>query len=135
MSVVIRLKREGRKNLPSYRIAVADSRAPRDGAVIEKLGFYDPRAKTAEKELQFNKERAEHWINQGARPSFTVRSLLLSGGVSSFRAKPTRDRSGRSKPTKAKERRAELKTARATAKAARPAHRRKPKKAVEKKKS
>lgn len=135
MSVVIRLKREGRKNLPSYRIAVTDPRAPRDGAVIEKLGYYDPRAKTAEKELQFDKERAEYWIGQGARLSFTVRSLLRSGGVTTFRAKPSRDRSGRSKTTKTKTRRVEAKAARSAAKSARPAHRRKPKKVDEKKKS
>jgi small subunit ribosomal protein S16 len=134
MSVVIRLKREGRKNLPSYRISVSDPRAPRDGAVIEKLGFYDPRAKAADKEVQFNKERAEYWIAQGARLSPTCRTLLRDAGVTTFRAKPVRDRAGRSKTTKTKERREARKSARSTAKAARPAHRRKPKVEEKKKK-
>lgn len=133
MSVVIRLKREGRKNLPSYRIAVSDPRAPRDGAVIERLGFYDPRATAADKQVKFDKERAEYWIAQGARLSPTVRTLLRAGGVTTFVAKPARDRAGRAKTTKTKERREAAKSARAAAKAAKPAHRRKPKAAEGKK--
>ncbi|MBL8800946.1 MAG: 30S ribosomal protein S16 [Planctomycetes bacterium] len=128
MSVVIRLKREGRKNLPSYRISVADPRAPRDGAVIEKLGFYDPRASSAERETQFNKERAEYWIGQGARLSPTVRTLLRDAGVTTFRPKPEHDRSGRKAKTATKARRESAKAARVAAKAARPKRRRQPKK-------
>ena len=127
MSVVIRLKREGRRNLPSYRITVNDPRAPRDGAVIEKLGFYDPRASTSEKESALNVERAAYWVSQGARLSPTVRTLLRAAGVEVFRAKPARDRSGRGKKTATKTRRTAAKTTRAERKAARPPHRRKPK--------
>lgn len=133
MSVVIRLKREGRKNLPSYRLSVADPRAPRDGAVIERLGFYDPRAKTPEAQVKINVERAAYWVEQGARLSPTVRTLLRDAGVTTFRAKPVRDRSGRGKKTATKARRTAAKDARVAAKSARPAHRRKPKQDEKKK--
>jgi small subunit ribosomal protein S16 len=134
MSVVIRMKREGRKNLPSYRISVANPRNPRDGATLEKLGFYDPRAANPEKQLQFDKERAQYWIKVGAQPSATVHSIFRRLGIYEGmpKQKPN-DRSGRGKKTATAARRAEVKKARATAKAARPAHRRKPK-VVEKKK-
>ena len=128
MSVVIRMKREGRKNRPSYRISVADPRSPRDGAVLEKLGFYDPLAKTPEKQLQFDKERAKHWILLGAQPSETVRSIFRRGGVYEGVPVPKkRDRSGRKAKTATQARREALHKSRTAAKAARPAHRRKPK--------
>ena len=127
MSVVIRLKREGRKNLPSYRIDVTDVRSARDGASIEKLGFYDPRARTPEKQLQFNRERALAWIKVGASVSETVASIFRRHKL--FEGLPTtkrRDRSGRGRATKTGERREQAKKLRAERKAARPAHRRKP---------
>lgn len=134
MAVVIRMKREGRKNLPSYRLHVTDTRSPRDGRTIEKLGFYDPRAKTPEKVLQFNKERAVHWVKLGARVSDTIHSMFRKAGVyQGLPAPKKRDRSGRSKRTKTGEHRAAIQKVRAESKAARPAHRRKPK-VVEKKK-
>ena len=128
MSVVIRLKREGRKNLPSYRIHVTDVRMARDGASIEKLGFYDPRARTPEKQLQFNKERALAWIRQGAGVSETVASIFRRHKVLEAEpAKKKRDRAGRKKTTATSDRRAADQKSRAELKAARPAHRRKPK--------
>lgn len=74
MAVSIRLRREGSKNRPYYRIVVADSRSPRDGKFIEIIGTYDPK-KTGQNS-SFSVERAEYWISKGARASDTVRSLI-----------------------------------------------------------
>ena len=74
MAVSIRLRREGSKNRPYYRIVVADSRGPRDGKFIEILGTYDP--KLTGQNSSFSVERAEYWMSKGARPSDTVRSLI-----------------------------------------------------------
>ena len=74
MSVSIRLRREGSKNRPYYRIVVADSRGPRDGKFIEIIGTYDP--KQTGQNSSFNVERAEYWMSKGAQPSDTVRSLI-----------------------------------------------------------
>jgi small subunit ribosomal protein S16 len=134
MSVVIRLKREGRKNLPSYRIHVTDVRNARDGASIEKLGFYDPRARVPEKQLQFNRERALAWIENGAQMSDTVASIFRRHKLLEGRPAPEkREREGRKRKTATSERRRLAKETRAKAKAARPAHRRKPKAAPAKK--
>ena len=77
--VKIRLRRVGRKNAPFYRILVADSQSPRDGKFIEVIGQYAPRK--AEGSLQVDEARANHWLDQGARPTDTVRSLLRRAGV------------------------------------------------------
>jgi len=74
MAVSIRLRREGTKNRPYYRVVVADSRSPRDGKFIEILGTYDP--KQTGQNSSFSAERAEYWISKGAQPSDTVRSLI-----------------------------------------------------------
>ena len=74
MSVSIRLRREGAKNRPYYRIVVADSRSPRDGKFIEIIGTYDP--KQTGQNSSFSVERAEYWISKGAKPSYTLRSLI-----------------------------------------------------------
>ena len=74
MAVSIRLRREGSKNRPYYRIVVADSRGPRDGKFIEIIGTYDP--KLTGQNSSFSVERAEYWMSKGARPSDTVRSLI-----------------------------------------------------------
>ena len=74
MSVSIRLRREGAKNRPYYKVVVADSRSPRDGKFIEVIGTYDP--KKAGHNSSLNVERAEFWISKGAQPSDTVRSLI-----------------------------------------------------------
>ena len=78
MSVKIRLKRMGAKNNPFFRIVVADSRSPRDGRFIEEIGYYDPKKLG---EVKLDKERAEYWIKNGARPSETARVLLKKQGV------------------------------------------------------
>ena len=74
MAVSIRLRREGAKNSPYYRIVVADSRSPRDGKFIEQVGTYDPKKKGANYTLKL--ERTEFWIKNGAQPSDTVSSIL-----------------------------------------------------------
>jgi small subunit ribosomal protein S16 len=74
MPVLIRLRREGAKNRPYYKVVVADSRSPRDGKFIEIIGTYDP--KTSGHNSSLNVERAEYWISKGAQPSDTVRSLI-----------------------------------------------------------
>src|SRR5215472_6400338 len=74
MAVSIRLRREGTKNRPYYRVVVAESRSPRDGRFIEIIGPYDP--KQTGQNSSFNVERAEYWISKGAQPSDTVRSLI-----------------------------------------------------------
>ena len=79
MSVRIRLRRTGRKKQPMYRIVVADSRSPRDGKFIEVIGQYAPRQ--GEQALNLKTERANYWLDNGAQPSDTVRSLLRKAGV------------------------------------------------------
>ncbi len=79
MAVRIRLRRQGRKKAPTYRIVVADGRSPRDGKFIEILGQYMPRA--GEQAVQLDAARANYWLDNGAQPSDTVRSLLRKAGV------------------------------------------------------
>ena len=116
MSVVIRMKRSGRRNRPCYRISVADSRKPRDGRTIESLGLYDPIAPRAEMQLQLDVERARHWVSVGAQPSETVASIFKRAGVTEPKPAVKRDRSGRKKATQTSAKRKAIKTARATAK-------------------
>jgi small subunit ribosomal protein S16 len=77
--VKLRLRRMGKKGAPFYRIVAADSHSPRDGRFIEEIGTYDPR-KEADK-VVLNKEAALKWLQQGAQPTDTVRSLLSKQGV------------------------------------------------------
>ncbi|MBX9853734.1 MAG: 30S ribosomal protein S16 [Cytophagaceae bacterium] len=79
MSVKIRLARRGRRNSPIFDIVVADSRSPRDGKFIEKLGSYNPLVEPAGVEL--NDDKAFQWIMNGALPSDTVRTLLSKRGL------------------------------------------------------
>ena len=77
--VKLRLKRMGAKKAPFYRIVVADSRAPRDGRDIETIGTYDPTKKPAI--IKIDEEKALEWLNKGANPSDTVRSILSENGI------------------------------------------------------
>ncbi len=79
MAVRIRLKRMGAKKSPYYRIVAADSRSPRDGRFIEQLGTYDPTKNPAAVTLK--EEEILKWLNNGAQPSDTVRSLLSQAGI------------------------------------------------------
>ena len=74
--VKIRLKRFGRKNHPFWRINAVDTRSPRDGKVIEELGFYDPTNKDTSKQVVVDKARVEFWVKKGAQPSDTVAGLI-----------------------------------------------------------
>ncbi len=79
MSVKIRLGRHGKKGYPFYHIVVADSRAPRDGKFIEKIGTYNPNTNPATIELSF--EKALDWLQKGAQPTDTCRAILSEKGV------------------------------------------------------
>ena len=72
--VKIRLQRQGKKKAPFYHIVVADSRSPRDGKIIEKIGTYDPMTNPAT--INLNKEKVEEWIKNGAKPTDSVKSLI-----------------------------------------------------------
>ncbi|MFN3234267.1 MAG: 30S ribosomal protein S16 [Gammaproteobacteria bacterium] len=74
--VVIRLSRSGAKKRPFYHVVVKDKKARRDGAFIERLGFFNPIAAGADVRLKINLERINHWINNGAQPSERVASLV-----------------------------------------------------------
>lgn len=78
--VRIRLRRIGRRNAPVYRIVVADSRSPRDGKFIEIIGQYDPKRR-GEQAITLDAASATRWLDNGAQPSDTVRSLLRKAGV------------------------------------------------------
>ena len=79
MSTKIRLQRGGRKGYAVYRMVVADSRAPRDGRFIEKIGTYNPNTNPATVDLNF--ERALYWVEVGAQPTDTMRNILKGEGV------------------------------------------------------
>jgi len=79
MAVKIRLKRMGAKKSPFYRIVVADSRSPRDGRIIEEIGTYNPVAQPAQ--IAIKEELALKWLQDGAKPSDTVRNLFSTQGI------------------------------------------------------
>jgi len=79
MTVKIRLKRVGKKKAPSYRVVVADSRSPRDGRIIENLGWYNPLVEPSA--IQIDADKTLHWLNVGAQPTESVTSLLKRSGV------------------------------------------------------
>ena len=77
--VVIRMARGGAKNRPFYNIVVADSRMPRDGRFIEKVGYYNPKASQAEQKYRIALDRVAFWVEQGAQPSDAVKKLIKRG--------------------------------------------------------
>jgi small subunit ribosomal protein S16 len=79
MAVKIRLKRTGMKKAPSYRVVVADARSPRDGRIIEKIGWYNPRVEPSE--IHIDEEKALSWLKNGAQPTESVASLLQRSGI------------------------------------------------------
>lgn len=79
MSVKIRLKRVGKKKAPSYRVVVADSRSPRDGRIIENIGWYNPRVEPSA--IHIDEEKAIGWLKNGAQPTESVASLLKRSGI------------------------------------------------------
>ena len=79
MSVKIRLKRVGKKKAPSYRVVVADARSPRDGRIIENIGWYNPRVEPSA--IHIDEEKAFKWLSVGAQPTDSVASLLKRTGA------------------------------------------------------
>ena len=77
--VVIRMARGGAKNRPFYNIVVADSRMPRDGRFIERIGFYNPKAAESEPKFRLSLDRVAHWVSHGAQPSAAVKKLIKRG--------------------------------------------------------
>lgn len=89
MSLKIRLARGGAKKRPFYRIVVADSRAPRDGRFIEKLGYHNPMVNKADpKRVVLNEDRVKYWLGIGAKPTDRVARFLASAGLAGPRAIP-----------------------------------------------
>ncbi|MDI9413748.1 MAG: 30S ribosomal protein S16 [Bacillota bacterium] len=79
MAVKIRLKRMGARKRPFFRLVVADSRAARDGSFIDTLGYYNPISEPIE--LEIDEEKALEWLQKGAQPSDTAKTLLKKSGV------------------------------------------------------
>jgi len=86
----IRLRRVGAKKMPQYRLVVADSQAPRDGAFVEIVGHYNPL--TEPETLNVKEDRARYWLDKGARPSETVTRLLVKAGLME-NSKPVKEKS------------------------------------------
>ncbi len=116
MSMKIRLARGGSKKRPHYSIVATDSRMPRDGRFLEKVGVYDPMlAKDDEKRVVMNVERIKHWMGLGAQPTDRVARFLEAAGVVE---KKVRNNPNAAKPGKAMAERAAKKAARSEAPAA-----------------
>ena len=79
MAVKIRLKRIGAKKTPFYRVVVADERSPRDGKFIEEIGYYNPLTNPVD--IKIDAEKATKWLNNGAQPTETVRSILKKSEI------------------------------------------------------
>ena len=79
MAVKIRLRRMGAKKAPFYRVIVADERSPRDGKFIDEIGYYNPLTNPAD--IKIDAEKAQKWIENGAQPTETVKSLLKKSGI------------------------------------------------------
>ena len=113
MSMKIRLARGGSKKRPFYRIVAADSRMPRDGRFIEKLGTYNPLlAKDSEERVKMDVERVQYWISQGAQPTDRVARMLEAAGV---KEKTERNTPKKGTPGKKAQERVEEKAAKAAA--------------------
>ena len=118
MAMKIRLARGGSKKRPFYRIVAADSRMPRDGRFIEKLGTYNPLLpKDSEERVKMDAERIQYWIGQGAQPTDRVARMLEAAGL---KDKAERNNPQKGTPGKKAQERAEEKAAKA-AEAAAPA--------------
>ncbi len=81
MSVKLRFKRLGRSHGAFFRLSAVDSHSPRDGRIIEELGFYDPLLKDTTKQFVVKLDRCTYWLDNGAIPSGTVSSLLKKAGI------------------------------------------------------
>ena len=119
MAMKIRLARGGSKKRPFYRIVAADSRMPRDGRFIEKLGTYNPLLpKDSEERVKMNMERIQYWLDQGAQPSERIARMLEAAGVAE---KKERNNPKKGEPGQKAKDRAEEKAEKAAAAAEAPA--------------
>ena len=114
MSLKIRLARAGAKKRPYYRIVVADSRSPRDGRYIEKIGTYDPLLPKDGERVKLVEERVKHWLGVGATPTDRVLRFLDAAGV---RKRGARSNPNKGQPGKKRIEREEAKAAAAAEKA------------------
>ena len=113
MAMKIRLARGGSKKRPFYRIVAADSRMPRDGRYVEKLGTYNPLLpKDSEERVRMDAERVQYWLAQGAQPTDRVARMLEAAGM---REKAERNNPKKGTPGKKAQERAEEKAAKAAA--------------------
>ena len=111
MAMKIRLARGGSKKRPHYAIVAADSRMPRDGRFIEKLGTYNPLLpKDSEDRVKMNMERVQYWLDQGAQPTDRISRFLEAAGATE---KKERNNPNKAKPGKKAQERAEEKAAKA----------------------
>ncbi len=111
MAMKIRLARAGSKKRPFYRIVATDSRMPRDGRFIEKLGTYNPLLpKDSEDRVKMNMERIQYWLDHGAQPTDRIARMLEAAGA---REKAERNNPKKGTPGKAAQERAEAKAAKA----------------------
>ncbi|MET0241634.1 MAG: 30S ribosomal protein S16 [Sphingobium sp.] len=120
MATSIRLSRGGSKKRPYYKIVVTDSRAPRDGKFIERIGSYNPLlAKDDEKRIVVDVERAKHWVSVGAQPTERVARFLDAAGVKEriVRSNPNKGEPGKKAKDRAEDRAAKLAAAEEAAKA------------------
>ncbi len=109
MSVRIRLARGGTKKRPFYRIVIADTRSPRDGRFIEKIGHYNPMVPRDHPErLRLDEDRARHWISVGATPSDRVARFLGQADIIPMPARPTQTKQHQPKKRELQRRAAEL---------------------------
>jgi small subunit ribosomal protein S16 len=116
MAMKIRLARGGSKKRPFYRVVAADSRMPRDGRFIEKLGTYNPLLpKDSEERVKLNVERIQHWLAQGAQPTDRIARMLEAAGVT---PKTERNNPKKAVPGKKAQDRADAKAAKAAEAAA-----------------
>ena len=114
MSLKIRLARAGAKKRPYYRIVVADSRSPRDGRYIEKIGTYDPLLPKDGERVKLVEERVKHWLGVGATPTDRVLRFLDAAGM---RKRDARSNTNKGQPGKKRIEREEAKVAAAAEKA------------------
>jgi small subunit ribosomal protein S16 len=118
MAMKIRLARGGSKKRPHYAIVAADSRAPRDGRFLEKLGTYDPLLpKDNENRVRIDTDRVQHWLSQGAQPTDRVARFLEAAGLrdKAARANPKKGEPGKAAQERAKARAERAATAEASA--------------------
>ena len=88
MAVKLRLKRMGRRHRSFFRLNAMDGRMPRDGKVLEELGWYDPAEADTDKQAELKLDRIQYWLSVGAQPSDTVTDLLKRHGIATGAKRP-----------------------------------------------